>query len=226
MTNHSIKQLSKQSGGTVLGLIVGLIIGLGIAMVVALTINKTTLPFLNKAGKPDRVELTPGQASDPNKPLYGNKAAAREAAKDFATPAAAATDAPPNAADPQAAKNAAAKEVSMTPPAEKTKKPDVAKSADAKAGAADAAGKTESDEKWTYFLQAGAFREQNDAESARAKLALLGFEARISERPSDNGTLYRVRVGPFGQLDTMNRMRGKLTDNGVDVAVVRTPKNP
>ena len=59
-----------------------------------------------------------------------------------------------------------------------------------------------------------------------AKLALLGFEARISERPSDNGTLYRVRVGPFGQLDTMNRMRGKLTDNGVDVAVVRTPKTP
>jgi cell division protein FtsN len=57
-------------------------------------------------------------------------------------------------------------------------------------------------------------------------LALLGVEARVSERPGENGTLYRVRVGPFGQLDTMNRMRGKLSDNGVDVAVVRTPKNP
>jgi hypothetical protein len=27
-------------------------------------------------------------------------------------------------------------------------------------------------------------------------------------------------------LDGMNRARSKLTDNGVDVAVVRTPKTP
>lgn len=230
LSRFSLKSLSRQTGGTVLGLIVGLIVGLSIAVLVALTINKTTLPFLNKPSKPDRVELTPAQASDPNKPLYGSKAAAREAARDFATPAAPVDATPPNAVDPQAVKNAAAKEVSVTPPAEKVKKADVAKNAE---GASDkpavdksAADKTATDDKWTYFLQAGAFREQADAESARAKLALLGFEARISERPSDNGTLYRVRVGPFGQLDTMNRMRGKLTDNGVDVAVVRTPKNP
>ena len=221
MILRTVPRFSRQSGGTVLGVIIGLIIGLGIAMVVALTINKTTLPFLNKSNKPERVELTPGQASDPNKPLYGNKAAAREAAKDFATAPGAAVDATPtNAADPQAVKNVAAKEVSLPPPAEKVKPPEPVK-ADGPSVA-----KTEGDEKWTYYLQAGAFRESSDAESARAKLALLGFEARISERPSDNGTLYRVRVGPFGQLDTMNRMRGKLTDNGVDVAVVRTPKTP
>ena len=220
-------RLTQQAGGTVIGLIVGLVIGLGIAVAVAITINKTTLPFLNKSSKPERVDLAPGQASDPNKPLYGSKVAAREAAKDFATQAATGSDtAPPNAADPQAAKNAAAKEVSLPPPAEKIKKPELAKSPDGKEPGEAAPAKAEGDDKWTYFLQAGAFRDQGDAESARAKLALLGFEARISERPSDNGTLYRVRVGPFGQLDTMNRMRGKLSDNGVDVAVVRTPKTP
>ena len=227
MTKHSLQNGSRQAGGTVLGLIVGLIIGLAIAVMVALTINKTSLPFLNKAAKPDRVELTPAQASDPNKPLYGSKAAARDAARDFAGTMAVPADAvPPNAADPQAAKNAAAKEVSVTPPTEKIKKVDAGKPAEAKDGVIDPVVKTEPDEKWTYFLQAGAFRDQTDAESARAKLALLGFEALISERPSENGTLYRVRVGPFGQLDTMNRMRGKLTDSGVDVAVVRTPKTP
>ncbi len=224
--------LLRQSGGMLLGLIIGLIIGLGIAVVVALTINKASLPFLNKQARPERVEVVPGQAPDPNKPLYGNKAPAREAAKDFAT-AVEPVPPPPNAADPQAAKNAAAKEVAPTPPAEKLKKQEAAKAVQAalkKDNAAsaktEAAAKTEGDEKWTYFLQAGAFRDQTDAESARAKLALLGFEARVSERPGENGTLYRVRVGPFGQLDTMNRMRGKLSDNGVDVAVVRTPKNP
>ncbi|MFD2274115.1 SPOR domain-containing protein [Undibacterium arcticum] len=60
--------------------------------------------------------------------------------------------------------------------------------------------------------------------NTRAKLALLGFEAQISERPSDSGSLYRVRIGPFGQIETMNRIRGKLSESGVDVAVVRSPK--
>ena len=80
------------------------------------------------------------------------------------------------------------------------------------------------DEKWIYFLQAGAFREPSDAENAKAKLALMGFEASISERPSDSGPLYRVRVGPFNQLEIMTRARSKLSDNGVDVAVVRTAR--
>jgi cell division protein FtsN len=221
MRHLSLSPFVRQTGGTLLGLIIGLIIGLGIAVVVALTINRTSLPFLNKQARPDRVEVAPGQAIDPNKPLYGNKAPAREAAKDFAN-AEPLPPPPPNAADPQAAKNAAAKEVTPTPAAEKLKKQDAAKEALAKAGAA----KSDADEKWTYYLQAGAFRDQSDADGARAKLALLGFEARVTDRPGENGTLYRVRIGPFGQLDTMNRMRGKLSDNGVDVAVVRIPKNP
>ena len=225
MRNLSHSRFIRQAGGTLLGLIIGLIIGLGIAVVVAMTINRTSLPFLNKQARPDRVEVAPGQAIDPNKPLYGNKAPAREAAKDFAA-AEPLPPPPPNAADPQAAKNAAAKEVAPTPAAEKLKKQDAAKEALAKAGAANAQAKADADDKWTYYLQAGAFRDQSDADSARAKLALLGFEARVSDRPGENGTLYRVRIGPFGQLDTMNRMRGKLSDNGVDVAVVRIPKNP
>jgi cell division protein FtsN len=50
---------------------------------------------------------------------------------------------------------------------------------------------------------------------------LIGVEAKVSERQSENGVLYRVRVGPFSQLDAMNRVRTKMSDNGVDAAVVR-----
>ena len=75
-----------------------------------------------------------------------------------------------------------------------------------------------------YYLQAGAFRDQNDAESIRAKLALLGFEAHITERTSENGALYRVRIGPLNQLETMNRTRSKLAENGIDAAVIRSAK--
>jgi hypothetical protein len=31
-------------------------------------------------------------------------------------------------------------------------------------------------------------------------------------------------VGPFADVETMNRTRVRLSDNGVDVAVVRVPK--
>jgi cell division protein FtsN len=33
-----------------------------------------------------------------------------------------------------------------------------------------------------------------------------------------------VRVGPFNELEPMNKVRGKLSDNGVDAAVVRISK--
>jgi cell division protein FtsN len=204
MINYS----KKQAGGTFLGIIIGLIIGLAIAVVVAVTITKTSMPFLNKSNKQEKsTELTPGQVADPNKPMYGNKDAAKEAAKDFAKEGAPASDAKPG---------------SDKPVVEKEPVDTKDKATAAKSDAAATAGAT--DEKWEYFLQAGAFRDQADAESVKGKLALQGFEATISERSSDNGTLFRVRLGPFNQLDAMNRMRGKLSENGIDVAVVRIPK--
>lgn len=218
--NKQYRSANRQTGGTLLGVIIGLIVGLAIALGVAVTITKTSLPFLNKQGKPEKaVELTPGQASDPNRPLYGSKEAAREAAKNFAKSA----ETPPPAGitpvpvdKPAVDKSAAVKPLVI--------KPTESKPAEGKDAAA--AAKAESpDDKWSYYLQAGAFREQTDAENTRAKLALAGIEASISERPSEGGsTLYRVRVGPFNQLEAMNRVRSKLSDNGVDVAVVRIAK--
>ncbi|HEY8024821.1 MAG TPA: SPOR domain-containing protein [Burkholderiaceae bacterium] len=214
--------LRKQRGGTVVGIIIGLIIGLAIALVVAVAITKSSLPFMNKVAKQDKApELTAGQAADPNKPLYGNNNAAKDAAKDFspgATPGAATAGAP--AADGKPAAPAApATPASASTPA----KPADAKTAEAAAPAA-AAKPDNAEDKWTYYLQAGAFRDQADAENSKAKLALAGFEASISDKGNDANALYRVRLGPFNQLEAMNRVRGKLSDNGIDVAVVRVAK--
>src|SRR5450830_89568 len=203
--------LHKQAGGTFLGLILGLIVGLGIAVVVALMITKSPIPFVNKVIKQERTELSPGQAADPNKPLYGNKDVTKEA--------------PPAPKDPDQKPAPDAKKPDTPPAPPKTA--DVPKDKDKLAAITkDQPAKSDNatDDKWTYFLQTGAFREQADAENARAKLALLGFEAKVSERPSDNGTLYRVRIGPIGQSETVNRMRSKLSDSGIDAAIVRIPK--
>ncbi len=74
----------RQQGNTLVGIIIGLVIGLGIAVVVALVITKGSSPFTDKSGRAGKAaEPTAGQIADPNKPMYGNKEAAKEAARDF-----------------------------------------------------------------------------------------------------------------------------------------------
>jgi cell division protein FtsN len=224
------RSLQRQQGNTLVGIIIGLVIGLAIAVVVALVISKGATPFTDKSGKAGKSsEPTAGQISDPNKPMYGNKDAAREASKDFAreqqsqnaAPAPAAVPAPAAPAAPVPAAPAAPQPApAAKPPADALQQVVDKIEASSKAKAA-AAG----DEKYIYYLQAGAFREVADAENTRAKLALLGFEASVSDyRSNDTGVLHRVRMGPYSQVEAMNKVRSKLSDNGIDVAVVRTQK--
>lgn len=220
--------LSGQRGNTLTGFIIGLIIGLGIAVAVALTITKGATPFTDKSGKLGRpADPAPADAADPNKPLYGNRDAARaanraliEKADKPAAPVAAAKPAPVPAADPDPLGKVIA---SLKDPAERKPMTPTVPVAAAPATASATAPATGED-RFTYYLQAGAFREIADAESTRAKLALLGFEAAISDRNSDSGVLHRVRVGPYNQVEAMNKARAKLLDSGVDVAIVRNQK--
>lgn len=206
----------RQRGSTLTGIIIGLIIGLGIAVAVALVITKGASPFTersNKAGRP--ADLEPSQAADPNKPLYGNRDAARDANRAIAERPPAAPSAPAARvdADPLGAAIANMQEprtVPATPPAPANT-----------AAPAAAAAVTDG---YIYFLQAGAFREMTDAENTRAKLALLGFEAAITDRTTDSGVLHRVRVGPFSQVEAVNKARAKLLDSGIDVAIVRNQR--
>lgn len=231
----SLRLPSRQRGSTLTGIIIGLIIGLGIAVVVALMITKGASPFTDRSNKMGRpADLEPSLANDPNKPMYGNRDAAREAAKQLAereakkaaaAAAAAATPRAPAAAtesDPLGQAIAGMTAASEPKPAA----PAAAAPAAAPAGApaAPAAPAAGGDDKYIYYLQAGAFREMSDAENTRAKLALLGFEAAITDRASDSGTLHRVRLGPFSQVEAVNKARAKLLDSGIDVAIVRNQK--
>ncbi len=187
-------RMRTQLGNTLTGFIIGLVIGLSIAVVVALVINKASTPFTNKNGKADKTDVPATQMQDPNKPLYGNKDAVVQASKEIAASKAV----------------EAVKAVSTSKATEST--------------SASVAAKSEADEKYIYFLQIGAYKDNADAESARAKLALVGVEASVTEKSGDGATLHRVRVGPFDSVETMNKMRSKLSENGVDAAIVRSAK--
>jgi cell division protein FtsN len=218
----------KQRGGTILGFIFGLVVGLGIAVGVAMVVTKSYGPFTNKQGNHGKIsELTASQTADPNKPLYGNREAVKEAAKSLTKDDDSKGDNPADVKENTKAKKDDGKKDAKADGMKEVKPDDKAaadkqKKADAAKDAADK--KDKADEKWTYYLQTNAFRESADAEGARAKLALSGFEARISETSSQGNPLYRVRMGPFSNIETMNRVRGKLTDSGVDAAVIRIPK--
>lgn len=73
-----------------------------------------------------------------------------------------------------------------------------------------------------YFLQAGSFQNPDDADNMKAKLAMLGVEAAVqtAEVPQ-RGLWHRVRVGPFSNVDEMNRIRASLQQNGVQTNPVR-----
>ncbi|MDQ1922121.1 SPOR domain-containing protein [Massilia pseudoviolaceinigra] len=215
--------LKHQQGNTLTGIVIGLIVGLVIAVAVALAITKGATPFTDKTGKAGKMgEPTAGQAADPNKPLYGNKEAARAANKQITDKPKAAT---PAEADPLGAAIANMKEKpALAPAPAPAPAPTQVAAAPSAQNVTPTAAAEPAEEKITYYLQAGAFREVADAENTRAKLALLGFEAVISERANDSGVLHRVRIGPYGQVEAMNKARAKLVDAGIDVAIVRNQK--
>lgn len=76
-----------------------------------------------------------------------------------------------------------------------------------------------------YLVQAGAFQSPADADSLKARLALLGLEASVEPAHlPDKGTLYRVRLGPYTQLEEINQVRQTLAQNGVDASLVRVKR--
>ncbi|MFN3439915.1 MAG: SPOR domain-containing protein [Acidovorax sp.] len=211
----------QQKGGTIIGFIVGVIVGLGAALAVAVYVTKVPVPFLNKGGgrgvDMDAAESQKNKNWDPNSPLYGRNPA-RPPAPVVAAPA----SAPAPAAAPEVRAAASApKPAASKPDAKAETKPGADPLGDLAVAKAAATGNLDP---FDYFVQAGAFRTQPDADAQRAKLAMLGWEARVSEREQNGRAVFRVRVGPFTKRDDAERIKEKLDGAGVDSALVRVQR--
>jgi cell division protein FtsN len=211
-------------GGTLLGLFIGLVLGLALAAGVAF--------YLTKAGNPYQ-PTSPGRDS--------SREAAKEAAKSGRPEAAAAekprfdfykilpgVDEPkiqPKAADRSTpdkatAERAISPDKAESKPAAKQDAKAVAKADERPAGAPpDKPAKPAGDRFW---LQAGSFTNEADAEDLKARLALAGWEATVqSATLPDKGVRYRVRLGPYDNTDELQRLKGELATRGFDVAVIK-----
>ncbi len=214
--------MQRQHGGTLMGFIIGVVVGLAAALAVAVYVTKVPVPFMNKgqtrSAEQDEAETQKNKNWDPNAPLYGKNPAKPTVAPAEATPADSGPKATAAKGDAKPGSKADAKTVKADPKGE-------AKTAVAADPLGDLAkSKMAAIEPFAYFVQVGAFRNQQDADAQRAKLSLTGIETKISEREQSGATVYRVRVGPFDKKDEAEKAKGSLEAAGLETALVRVQR--
>lgn len=239
-------------GRFVTGLVVGLLAGLSVALAVALYISKAPVPFINKVPTTspdhDAAEAERNKHWDPNAPLAGKSPAKPQpvaASSPAPSPAAGPmTEAGP--AESDAASAAVRSPTAASKPAAVAALPDSAASAAPRTAhttpapgnstrdpAAILGGQAVPDIKpaapavpqtLSFFVQAGAYARTDDAEQQRAKLALMGLTARITEREQSGRTVYRVRLGPFDVRNEAEDAQSKLAAAGIDANLVRVER--
>jgi cell division protein FtsN len=73
-----------------------------------------------------------------------------------------------------------------------------------------------------YYLQVGSFKDTEDAENLKAKIAMLGMEAYIQSADlSEKGMWHRVRVGPFTKIDAIKKTRSSLLQSGIKANLIK-----
>lgn len=204
-----------QRGGFVIGMVVGLLIGLALALGVALYITKAPMPFINKVpqrtAEQDSAEVERNKRWDPNAPLSANgpqRAASGAVAAAVPVPV---PTSPPSAQPASSAFGPPVVPPYLPPPAAQrpsARAPDVASGADP----------------FVYFVQAGAYSRSEDAEQQRARLALAGLSARITERDQAGRTVYRVRMGPYNARNDADSLHGRLQEQSIESQIVRVEK--
>jgi cell division protein FtsN len=196
------------------GLLFGLVIGLAIAFAVAWYVNKMPNPFAQKPNgaptrsegvKPETVKVEPPAVRPEPKPEP--RAETKPAAKTDAKIAKTEDEKPrfdfykilPGSEEPVSDRDLKRSE----------RKPATGASKD------------------VYFLQAGAFQNAADADNMKARLALMGMEASIQTAAiPDKGMLHRVRVGPFGSVEEVNKAKTALQQNGVQATAIKVSEAP
>ena len=89
------------------------------------------------------------------------------------------------------------------------------------AAAPDPAPSIEPTSDTPYVLQAGAFGSASDAESLKARIALLGLTARVEPAEVRGQTVYRVRMGPYRTASELAEAKRKLTGGGLPALAIR-----
>ena len=199
----------QQRGGTILGFILGLLVGLGAAFAVAVYVSKIPVPFLTMDGDKSAPPRMPQADWNPNTALGGKVTPPPVAPVEVKPEGVAPTETP------------AAQATASNDPLGDLAKAQIAKAEKAEKAEAAEKAKAAASDGFVYFVQVGAFRSQADADAQRAKLGLIGQQARVSEREQNGRPVYRVRIGPMAQRSEAEALKQQLASTGIDAALVR-----
>lgn len=217
-----IMQLHSQRGGTFLGFIIGLVLGLAVALAVAIYVTKVPTPFSNK--NQTRSTDQDAQETEKNKDWNPNSVFQPKPPADApAAPSAPAADATTDKSASGTTGKSAAEAPKAEPRPAVTADPlgDLAKS---KSGLSTPATPANAADPFDYVIQVGAYRTSSDADAQKAKLALMGLDAKVSERDQAGRTVYRVRLGPFADKAAAERIRARLEGSGIENTLVRVQR--
>lgn len=218
--------MKQQLGGTILGFIIGMVVGLAVALTVAVYVTKVPVPFMNKgqsrSADQDEAEAKKNRDWDPNAPLYGKNPA--KPSVPAASDAVAGTQSKPTDSAKGAVKADAKVQakIDVKPDGKGELKPAV--SADPLGDLAKAKAGNTTAEPFLFYVQLGAFRTPEDAESQRAKLSLSGVETKITEREQSGRAVFRVRTGPYDSREEAERHKDRLDKAGLETSLVRVQR--
>ena len=73
-----------------------------------------------------------------------------------------------------------------------------------------------------YIMQAGSYKTFKEADQLRSKLASMGIESKVQKAKVGSVNWYRVKMGPYTQTGSINTIRARLRQNGIDVIITET----
>jgi cell division protein FtsN len=212
----------RQRGGLFLGIVIGLLVGLALATGVSLYISKVPAPFVNKVpqrtAEQDAAEVEKNKSWDPNSGLYGKNPAPPSGHSFNMEPKVIQETAPGASKSRKDGRKLVENKPADSRPA------DILTNKSTTFDTDTPSAKPSGEALMTYFVQTGAYTNTEDAEQERAKLAMMGYKAKVTEREQSGRTMYRVRLGPFDKRDSADTAKGKLENAGIDAALVQVQK--
>src|SRR6185369_1382197 len=198
------------SGGTLLGIFIGVAMGLVLAAGVAFYLLKTGNPYV--ASTPAR-EIPREPSKDAAKAGRSDTTAVEKPRFDFYKIL-------PGVQEPKVQARSGDRATPDRATVDRAASPDkaVAKIEERAPPAPDKATKAAE----RYWLQAGSFASEAEAENLKARLAFAGWEAAVqSASLPDKAIRFRVRLGPYDNTDELSRMKTELAKRGFDAAVIK-----
>lgn len=72
-----------------------------------------------------------------------------------------------------------------------------------------------------FLIQAGAFKNPDEAENLKATIALTGEVARIESAEINGTTVYRVRLGPYSTASSLSSAKQALSSHGIEAQAIK-----